>query len=122
MCDSPSDTGCFISWMSYKEGFIPEGSWHKTTESVNPLSWTMDTAQIVIPEYKSTVVFNPNVVRTRRMAVRIKNLGGNVLWVETKAPWIRLLKDLHVSDYALFWKDIRANVKTRVNAYMSVTD
>lgn len=117
MCSQPEETGCYVSWMSYKDGFVPESSWHKTTQSLNPLTWTLDTAQVIIPKYESTVVFNPKVIRKRRMAVRIKDLGGQVLWVETKAPWIRLLKDLHITDYALFWMDIRENVKTRVDAY-----
>lgn len=117
ICAHPEETGCYVTWMSYKEGFVPNGSWHKTTQSLNPLTWTLDTAQEIRPEYNSTVVFNPRKIRKRRMAVRIKDLGGQVLWVETKAPWIRLLKDLHVTDYALFWMDIRRNVKTRIDTY-----
>lgn len=122
LCSQPEETGCYITWMSYKEGYVPSGAWHKTTQSLNPLTWTLDTAQVIIPNYESTVVFNPKVIRKRRMAVRIKDLGGQVLWVETTAPWIRLLKDLHVSDYALFWKDIRENVKTRVDIYLKKTE
>ena len=118
MCTDASETGCMISWMSYKEGFIPEGDWYKTTQSINPLTWSLDTNQVVLSRYKSTVVFNPKKTRKRRMAARIKNIGGNVLWVETKAPWFRLMKNLHIADYGLFYMDIRRNVQTRVNAFL----
>jgi hypothetical protein len=118
MCSKAEETGCLISWMSYKDGFIPDGDWHKTTQSVNPLTWTLDTNQVVKTDYESTVVFNPKKIRKRRISVRIKNIGGNVLWVETKAPWFRLVKNLHVADYGLFYMDIRKNVKTRVDVFL----
>ncbi len=117
MCTAPEETGCLVSWMSYREGFVPDGWWHKTTESINPLTWSLDTNQVVRPEYNSTVVFNPKKIRKRKMAVRISDIGGNVLWVETKAPWFRLMKNLHVADYGLFYLDIRQNVRHRVEAY-----
>ncbi len=119
MCSDSVENGCYISWMSYKEGFIPNGNWHKTTESINPLSWTTDTTAITIEDYTSTVVFNPKSIRQRKMSVRIKDLGGRVLWIKTKAPWFRLMKNLHVADYGLFWMDIRKNVKTRVDNFLS---
>jgi hypothetical protein len=118
MCSKAEETGCLISWMSYKDGFIPDGDWHNTTQSVNPLTWTLDTNQVVKTDYESTVVFNPKKIRKRRISVRIKNIGGNVLWVETKAPWFRLVKNLHVADYGLFYMDIRKNVKTRVDVFL----
>ena len=119
MCSDSLENGCYISWMSYKEGFTPNGEWHKTTESVNPLSWNTDSTSITIEDYNSTVVFNPKSIRKRKMTVRIKDLGGQVLWIKTKAPWFRLMKNLHVADYGLFWMDIRKNVKTRVDNFLS---
>ncbi len=119
MCTDASETGCIISWMSYKEGFIPNGEWHKTTKSINPLTWTMDTTAATVKDYNATVVFNPKRIRTRPITVRIADVGGNVLWVQTKAPWFRLMKNLHIADYGLFYLDIRENVKTRVSAFLA---
>jgi hypothetical protein len=118
ICSEPEQTGCYVTWMSYKEGFTPEGSWHKTTQSVNPLTWTLTEGKEIRLEYSGTVVFNPKKIRKRRMAVRIADIGGKVLWVETKAPWFRLMKNLHVADYGLFYMDIRENVKKRVAAFL----
>lgn len=117
LCQNPTETGCYITWMSYRKGFQPTGRFHQNTLSINPFTWTTDTNRVEIQKYDKTVVFNPNKPRTRKMAVQIKNLGGNILWVETKAPWFRLLKNLHVADYGLFWGDIRENVANRVDAF-----
>jgi len=119
ICENADQTGCYVTWMSYAENVIPKGSWYKNTQSVNPLTWTTDTTKVTIEDYASTVVFNPKKIRTRRMEVQIKDIGGKVLWVNTKAPWFRLMKDLHVADYGLFYLDIRKNVQTRVDAYLA---
>jgi hypothetical protein len=119
ICDSADETGCYVTWMSYKKGFVPEGVWHKNTQSVNPLTWTTDTGNVVVENYSSTVVFNPKRIRTREMEVQIANIGGNVLWIDTKAPWFRFMKNLHLADYGLFYMDIRKNVKTRIDSYFS---
>lgn len=119
LCSSPAETECFVSWMSFAEGYQPTGTWFQNTQSVNPLTWTIDTAKIVINDYSSTVILNPKKVRTRKMEVQIKDLGGKVLWVDTKAPWFRLMKNLHVADYGLFYLDIRKNVKARIANYFN---
>jgi hypothetical protein len=53
------------------------------------------------------------------MSVSIADIGGKVLWVETKAPWFRMMKDLHVADYGLFYMSIRQNVADRIKAFRS---
>ena len=105
--------------MSYKKDFVPDGVWHKKTQSINPLTWTTDTGNVIVEDYSSTVVFNPKRIRTRKMEVQIADIGGNVLWVDTKAPWFRFMKNLHIADYGLFYMDIRKNVKTRIDNYFS---
>lgn len=118
MCQNATATGCFLSWSSYREGYHPGGRFYKKTESVNPLIWTTDTTRIVHKNYDGTVVLNTQKIKKRTLSVRITDIGGKVLWVETKAPLFRLLKDLHIADYGLFYMDIRKNVKQRVVAYL----
>lgn len=119
MCREASETGCFITYMSYKDGYRPSGEFFKNTESVNPLTWTLDTTEFTIPDYSGTVVLNPKKIRTKPMSVRIKDIGGKVLWVDTKAPWFRTAKNLHVADYGLFWNDLRQNVELRVKEFLA---
>ena len=119
MCENAFETGCFITYMSYKDGYRPSGEFFMNTESVNPLTWTTDTTEVRIPDYSGTVVLNLKKIRTKPMSVRIADIGGKVLWVDTKAPWFRMAKNLHVADYGLFWKDIRRNVELRVKEFLA---
>lgn len=116
-CADAEQTGCLVSWMSYAEGYQPEGEWFKNTQSINPLSWTMDTGLVVVNPHAGAVVLNTRRSSTKPMEARITNVGGNVLWVKTKAPWFRIMKNLHVADYGLFYMDIRENVRLRVEKY-----
>jgi hypothetical protein len=118
MCASPTETECYISWMSYAEGYQPSGYWYLGTQSVNPLTWTMDTAQKTIQEYSGSIVLDPKRKFVRPMSARIVDVGGKVLWVQTKAPWFRMWKNLHVADYGLFYHSIRDNVEQRVETYL----
>ena len=119
ICESADETGCYVTWMSYKKDFVPDGVWHMKTQSINPLTWTTDTGNVIVEDYSSTVVFNPKRIRTRKMEVQIADIGGKVLWVDTKAPWFRFMKNLHVADYGLFYMDIRQNVKARIDAFVN---
>jgi hypothetical protein len=119
MCESADETGCYISWMTYKEGSMPEWDYHLTTECVNPLSWKRDTVEVSRQSNIGTVVLNPRRVKKAATSARIHREQGKMelLWVRTRAPWFQLMKNLHVADYGLFYMDIRANVKQRIAAY-----
>jgi hypothetical protein len=119
MCQSADETGCYLSWMSYKEGTLPNWEYHLTTECVNPLSWRTDTLEVGRNSNLGSVVLNPKRVKKQASSARIyRKLGEmEILWVRTKAPWFQVMKNLHVADYGLFYMDIRANVKHRIEAF-----
>lgn len=119
MCDNAIETGCFISWMSYKQGYEPDGKFHRTTESVNPLTWTTDTTFVDATKSLGSVVLNLDKKYLNKTGARIHYKDGNYLWVKSKAPWMGLFKNMHILDYNLFWYDIRQNVKDRVDAYLA---
>jgi hypothetical protein len=68
-----------------------------------------------------SVVFNPRRLKKQASSARIHRKEGKmeILWVRTKAPWFQVMKNLHVADYGLFYMDIRANVKHRIEAFRS---
>lgn len=119
ICQDSTDTGCYVSWMSYKQGFEPSGWWFENAQSVNPITWTTDTTKVSLHDYTGTIVLNTNRKFSRPMSVQIKELDGKILWVRTKAPWLRMMKNLHVADYGLFYRSIRKNVKTRIESFLS---
>lgn len=117
ICNDPTETGCYVSWMSYKEGFEPEGWWFSGTQSLNPQTWSLDTNAYTSQKSRGSVVLNPKRVYRRQMTTQLADVGGQVLWVRTRAPWFRMMKNLHVADYGLFYMDIRKNVEDRINAF-----
>jgi hypothetical protein len=117
-CEGEEDTGCIISYMSYREGYVPSGDFHAGTQSLNPLSWKHDTTTVTVEDYSGTVVFNPKRIRSRTISVRMVDQRGEILWVKTKAPWFRLMKNLHVADYGLFYMSLRENAKKRTEAFL----
>lgn len=117
LCSDSTETGCYVSWMSYKTGYKPSGWWLENTQSVNPLTWNSDTSKYQVQGYDGTVVLSLKRRFARDMAARIKDFGGKVLWVDTKAPWLRTMKNLHIADYGLFYHSIRKNVADRIAAY-----
>jgi len=118
MCDSASQTGCFISWMTYREGFFPEWEYHLQTECVNPLTWSRDSILAPRTSNIGAVVMNPRRIYKGKTEARIERSQGELLWVRTRAPWFRLMRNLHVADYGLFYMDIRENVGHRVAAFL----
>lgn len=117
MCQNATQTGCYISWMSYKQGVKPKWEITKSTESLNPLTWTMDPNPVPASASKGTVLLNFNKIKPQVTSATIHTTEGSILWVKTKMPVLRLLKNLHIADYNLFWVDIRENVKDRINAF-----
>lgn len=118
LCNNPNETGCFITWESFKYGHEPDGWFSKETICVNPLTWTTDTAYIDASEGLGTVVLNLNK-KYHSTGAQIHQNNGNYLWIKTKAPWFPLFKNMHILDYNLFWHDIRQNVKDRIEAYLA---
>lgn len=123
MCESADETGCYLSWMSYKEGTMPDWEYHLTTECVNPLSWKTDTLEVSRDANLGTVVLNAKRVKKHATSARIFRKEGEmeILWVRTRAPWFQVMKNLHVADYGLFYMDIRANVHQRIAAFKAKT-
>lgn len=116
ICENEYQTGCFAGWITYKTGHEPDNTFFFHSQNVNPVSWNTDTALVDKSFSKGAVVLNINKKRERACATQIAPNSG-VLWVKTKAPLVRYMKNLHIVDYNLFWYDIRENVKTRIAAF-----
>jgi hypothetical protein len=138
-CQSEDDTGCLVTWATYIEGaeiqprktFIPyDGKYEdiagKTVHCTNPLAWTTGTATAAADAHDGAVMFEPDeqsavidrgYVRTARCTDG-KGEAGGALFVELEGrKYPRMGKNLHLSDYQLFYMDIRRNVAKRAAAF-----
>ncbi len=116
-CDTPTETGCFCTWRTWKTDTYPavKGDMIAVT---NPLSWTTDTE--LVPATKNEgALFPPFNGGTRPNAVSAQVSHG-VLWSNKpkfKGSWLVRSPNYHIGDYNLYWLSIRKNVATRIGAY-----
>lgn len=116
-CAEPQATQCYVTWSSFRAGYeYPNNLPLVGNVCVNPISWKLDT---LIAESKGGIMFNMNKKKPFRSTAYRK---GNYLMVRTKMPVVQTWNNLHLVDYNLFWFDIRANVKQRVDAYLRTID
>ncbi|MDP4149481.1 MAG: DUF3089 domain-containing protein [Bacteroidota bacterium] len=123
LCRSPSATGCFVGWRSFRKGTIPPEVKEENGNSVcvNPLTWSVEQpAAGADPNHGALIAgFNPI---TPHFAGAGVEPASQILWVTMPAgapDRVSKLKNLHVFDYNLFWVNIRENAQQRVNSFLS---
>ena len=116
-CDSSSQTGCVLSWNSYKWKSEPDKSVLTGNRfCTNPLTWKRDTA------------FAGSELNEGGLPRKFNRIDRNVVGAKVDSGILRVTKpnatgyfsisgNYHVSDYSLFYMNIRSNVKERVDEY-----
>lgn len=119
-CLSPDQTGCFVAWTTFQQGYLPP--WHprKPTElvSTNPLTWSLDESFAPKELNEGGVSYGFKWVKNFADA---QNHQG-VLWINTPYVFGRTfvnIKNWHQADMNLFYAPIRNNAKNRVSAYLN---
>lgn len=118
-CDNKNQTGCYVSWMSYNNGFEPDGKFHLGSESINPVTWNSDTAIVEKSNQLGGLLLNFNKMHKNATETKLHNMkdGSRILWVNTKIPILKRFNNLHIADYNLFWLDMKQNVNDRIMAF-----
>jgi hypothetical protein len=119
-CATPEETGCFCSWRTFREGYIPDVIHFPDSNIVvtNPVTWDAnknssgkeDQLGGVLRDFKKLY---PHMVST--------TIHEDLLWVnKPKFPGSFLLttKNYHIADYNFFYADVRQNAQDRVNAFL----
>ena len=121
LCDQPGETGCFTSWCTYRKGFYPSNfrsAGYDRSLSVNPLSWTTDSAYVDRRQNKGGIIWRfDKVIR----GINGAGLKAGMLWIEKpKVPGRMFIRmdNYHVADYNLFWFNSRENVRQQVENYL----
>lgn len=120
VCESPEEIGCFCTWRTYKEGFLPK--WHTPNNNIvvtNPLNWKTTDEYVSKEQNKGAVLldfykgFYKNIMSAR--------INDGLLWVEKpKFPGsvFYITSNYHVGDFNLFYLDVRENVQLRAKTYL----
>lgn len=119
VCKSAEQTGCFVSWRTYRNGYEPEFLKTEKFKSivVNPLTWNTDETYASKELNKGAVMknFNKNVP-----AVVDAQIHGNILWSCKPDVFGKIFftkKNFHIGDINLFYENIRENVRLRIKKF-----
>lgn len=118
-CSEENSCGCFISWRTFRRGYVPRYIQREPFDAVviNPLNWT--TAPDLAPKEKNkgAILYRFNTIFPHTNDAQV---AGNILWVhrpEFPGSFLYRLKNYHIGDINLFYLNIRENVEKRLMHY-----
>ncbi len=121
VCQSPTETGCFVSWRTFESGHNPSGFTSDKIAIVNPLSWTTDDQKAPKEENKGAILRKiKKVYPALANAQVVPNKG--ILWTDKpKFFGSFLLKNpnYHIADFNFFYLNVRENAKARAAAFLA---
>jgi len=122
-CQQADDTGCFVSWCTYAEGYYPPNYAEKLQKAacINPVNWQIDPTLAASAEHQGSVLWKFKPSKPHRFSTRIE--GGMVWITKPKIPFGFLLKvkNWHQGDYNLFYFNVRQNAQKRTQSYLNQT-
>jgi hypothetical protein len=119
-CQNADETGCFVSWRTFKSGYQgPKYIKKETFKAIvtNPLTWSTDTLKAPSANSLGGILFNFNKVIPKLVNAQVHK---NILWVTKPDIFGKILyrkKNYHVGDMNIFYVDIRENVKRKIGMY-----
>ena len=119
ICGSADQTGCMATWNTIGDGYRPI----EPTEGmvcVNPLTWSNDATQGEFEDNKGALSKKSENLMPAVADARCDN--GMLYVSEIRTNVYDSLPNMgtgnhHLMDYALYWLNIRENVKDRVSAF-----
>ena len=122
VCNDSLQTGCFVSWRTYRNDF-EDNVINRTDTSiavVNPISWTTGKEIVGREMQRGAILYNFDKIIQHTQGAQAE---GNALWVtHPKFPgsFLYTKKNYHAGDINLFYIDIRKDVSRRINSYQAV--
>ena len=123
-CGSEEETGCWLTWNTYKKGYYPPSHdfWYGNALNVNPLSWSLDSAYVSREKNRGGILKNFKKIRP---GLSDAQSADGMLWINKPKFFGNFLINwdrYHVVDYNLFYLNIRENAAARVEAYLNGTE
>lgn len=122
-CTSPDQTGCWLTWNTYKKGYHPpfHAYWYSEAFNINPLSWWDNNDYV--PHAQNSGGILKNFKKIRPGLTDAQTVDG-MLWINKPRFFGNFLINwdrYHVADYNLFYTNIKENVALRVETYLANT-
>lgn len=119
ICSTPEQTGCAVSWRTFREGYVPEYIEREpfVAAVTNPLTWESSAPTADREQNQGGVLLNFNKVIPQ---LTDASVHGGVLWTHRPHFFGNIffnLRNYHIADLNLFYLNIRENAVQRVRAY-----
>jgi len=117
-CSDSTDTGCFVSWRTFKKGYRLRPPLTSNKVSVtNPLSWKTDEQFMPASANKGSLFYKFNKIYRHKMEAQV---AKDILWTNKPrflgSVFLRT-KNYHVADINFFYFNIRENAALRVRKF-----
>lgn len=115
----PNETGGFVGWNTFKKGhYSKKGKdYFKGSVTTNPITWNLDKTT-ELHQHKGFLYSNKQIYKN---ALKVEITDGLVWSTNPKFPmrfFMFFMKNYHVGDINLFWKDIQQNAELRTNTWL----
>ena len=116
LCATADQTGCFVSWRSFRHGYVPKRYVHgDSIACINPLLWTPE-------ERPAPPGLNEGAVPRSFDRLWPGLVGAQVheglLWVRLPGGILLMRRNYHIADYNLFYVNVRKNAMQRVARFL----
>lgn len=116
-CADSLDTGCYVSWRTFKNGYDPAYLRESDIQVTNPLSWTSDTTYIAKEKNPGTILKD---FYDAKYGIVDAKIHKNILWANKpkfKGSIFFTRKNFHIADINFYYFSIRNNAKTRAGMF-----
>lgn len=119
-CTDSTATGCFVSWRTFKEEYVPEFVEIETEKAyvTNPLTWMLDEKPAPASLNQGGILRDFDKIIPGLVHAQVH---GNILWVNKPQFFgsvFLTMKNYHIADYNFFYTNIRENVETRIKFFL----
>ncbi|MEM1119472.1 MAG: DUF3089 domain-containing protein [Bacteroidota bacterium] len=120
VCQSPTETGCFVSWRTFKTDHIPAGFTSDKIAVVNPISWTTDNRKVAKSENKGSVLRKLKKVYPELCSAKVVPEQG-ILWTDKPkffGSFLLKTPNYHIADFNFYYSNVRENAQVRAAAFL----
>ncbi|MCB0652723.1 MAG: DUF3089 domain-containing protein [Saprospiraceae bacterium] len=118
-CQDSTETGCFISWRTFKQGYLPK-KWPVGDSIVvtNPLSWKTDDQYMPKSANAGGVLYGFNRILPHLADAQVHD---GVLWAtkpKFRGSFLYWNPNFHPADINFYYFNIQHNAEQRVEAFL----
>ena len=118
LCQNPTQTKCFCSWRTVKNGYYPKGAPKGDSIAVvNPLTWNTSSEPAGLELNKGSVLKQFKLVKPGLADAQISN---GFLWTHKPhfpGSFLITNRNYHIADYNFYYVNVRENAMLRAKSF-----